>query len=128
MKRVLIVDDNKLMREMLARILSEAGFITQTAKDGDDAIKSLKDFFPELVVLDVFLPGSYDGVKLCKLLREDERFSNVVIVMVTASDSRKEAEACLSAGANLLIPKPFSPRSFLAQVQLLLKEKGGANE
>jgi len=122
--RALIVDDDRLFRTMLGRAFSQAGFVTAVAQSGPEALQMLEGFFPELLVLDIWMPGEFDGVEACRRVRADGRFRDLIIVMMSAADRRKETERCLQAGANLFIPKPFSPKHFLDQVSLLLREKG----
>jgi len=76
------------------------------------------------MVLDIWMPGDFDGVEVCRRVRADPRFQGLIIVMMSAADKRKETDRCLQAGANIFIAKPFSPKQFLAQVKLLLREKG----
>jgi len=122
--RALIVDDDRFFRTMLDRAFSQAGFVTALAQSGTEALQVLEGFSPELLVLDIWMPGEFDGVEACRRVRADRRFRDLVIVMMSAADRRKETERCLQAGANLFIPKPFSPKHFLDQVSLLLREKG----
>lgn len=122
-RRALIVDDDGVFRAVLDRTLSQAGFVTAQAENGDRALHLLAEFQPELIVLDVWMPGECDGVEVCRRVRADGRFRQVIIVMMSAADKRKETERCLQAGADLFIAKPFSPRQFLNQVKLLIKEK-----
>jgi len=122
--RALIVDDDRLFRTMLDRAFAQAGFVTAQAQSGPEALQVLEGFGPELLVLDIWMPGEFDGVEACRRVRGDRRFRDLIIVMMSAADKRKETERCLQAGANLFIPKPFSPKHFLDQVNLLLREKG----
>ena len=122
--RALIVDDDRLFRTMLDRAFAKAGFVTALARSGPEALQVLEQFFPELLVLDIWMPGEFDGVEACRRVRADQRFRDLIIVMMSAADRRKETDRCLQAGANLFIPKPFSPKHFLDQVRLLLQEKG----
>jgi len=123
-RRALIVDDDGVFRAVLDRTLSRAGFVTAHAENGDQALEVIQDFHPELMVLDIWMPGDFDGVEVCRRVRADPRFQGLIIVMMSAADKRKETDRCLEAGANIFIAKPFSPKQFLAQVKLLLREKG----
>lgn len=122
-KKALIVDDDRLFRTMLDRAFARAGFVTAQAASGPEALAVLDRFIPELLVLDIWMPGEFDGVEACRRVRADQRFQDLVIVMMSAADKRKETDRCLEAGANLFIPKPFSPKHFLDQVSRLLREK-----
>ena len=123
-RRALIVDDDRLFRTVIDRILSAAGFETAQAENGSEALQVIQNFLPELLVLDIWMPGEFDGVEVCRRVRADLRFKKLIIVMMSAADRRKETDRCLQAGANLFIPKPFTPKQFLVQVKLLLREKG----
>jgi DNA-binding response OmpR family regulator len=122
--RALIVDDDPLFRTMLERAFAQAGFVTAQARSGPEALQVLEGFSPELLVLDIWMPGEFDGVEACRRVRADRRFRDLIIVMMSGADKRKETDRCLQAGANLFIPKPFSPKHFLDQIGLLLREKG----
>lgn len=117
-----IIDDDRLMRNIVDRTLSETGFKTVQASNGEEGLEAVMSVLPELVVLDIWMPGKFDGVQVCEALRADPRFRKTVIVMMTASDQRKEADRCLAAGANIMIPKPFSPKRFRDMVNALIKD------
>ncbi len=123
--RVVIVDDDEFIRRIIDRVLTRAGFMTAHAGTGKDGLALIESFSPELVVLDIFMPGDYDGVEVCRRLRENNRYHGMVIVMISAGDQRRESQRSIEAGADIFIPKPFSPRYFLEQVKVLLREKGG---
>jgi len=121
--RAVIVDDNRLLRDIVARTLEAKGIDTFQAEDGVKGWKTVEEASPHLVVIDVVLPGEIDGVKLCSMLRSSPQHQDTVIVMITASDKRREAERSLAAGADILISKPFSPKQFWSQVGSLLKDR-----
>ncbi len=124
-RRAVIVDDDRFVRGIVDRTLTNAGFATAHAGNGEEGITVIGEFLPKLVILDIFMPGQLDGVEVCRRLRADERFREMVIVMISSSDQRMESSRCLEAGADIFIQKPFSPKQFLQQVVLLLREKGG---
>ncbi len=121
--KAVVVDDNALIRDIVARTLDAKGISTAEATDAVSGYRAVERDSPNLAVIDVVLPGEVDGVGLCKLLRNDSRYSNMVIVMITASDKRREAERSIAAGADILIGKPFSPKQFWYQVDSLLKDR-----
>jgi DNA-binding response OmpR family regulator len=122
-KRALIVDDNALIRDIIDRTLKARGFDTVQAENAIAGWKSIDNPMPELAVIDVMLPGEMDGVGLCKLMRNDPRCKDMVIVMITASDKKREADRSIAAGADILIGKPFSPKQFWNQVDSLIKDR-----
>lgn len=124
-RRAVIIDDDKFIRGIVDHTLTKAGFQTAHAGDGEEGMEVIETFLPKLVILDIFMPGEFDGVDICRRLRADSRFQDMVIVMISSSDHRMESKRCLEAGADIFIPKPFSPKQFLQQVIILLGEKGG---
>jgi DNA-binding response OmpR family regulator len=121
--KAVVVDDNRLNREIVAKILESNGVQTAQAEDAVEGWKAIKSISPKLVVLDIMLPGGLDGVDLCKMIRNEATYNDMIVVMVTAADKRRETERSLAAGANILIPKPFSPNDFWVQISSLLKGK-----
>ncbi len=105
MKKILVVDDEKSIREMLVRFLAEKGYRTCSAAAGEEALKVLKREKPDVVLLDIRMPG-IDGIEtLKKIKRADKR---VGVIMVTAVSEREVAEQCLELGAFDYIIKPIS--------------------
>jgi len=121
--KAVVVDDNDLIRDIVARTLDSRGGETLQAEDAMSGWRAIEQCGPELVVIDVMLPGELDGVGLCKLVRADKRFRDCAVVMITASDKRREADRSLAAGADILIGKPFSPKQFWAQVYSVLRDR-----
>lgn len=121
--KAVVIDDNGLIRDIVARTLRAHGIETQEAEDAVSGWRAIEGISPQLAVLDVVLPGEIDGVGLCRMIRASTDYKDCAIVMITASDKRKEAERSLAAGADVLIGKPFSPKQFWAQVYSLLKDK-----
>lgn len=121
--RAVVVDDNALNRELVARTLIGNGVETSQAKDALSGWREIESCDPQLAVIDVMMPGPMDGVGLCQLIRACPRYASLLVIMVTASDKRKEAERALNAGADVLLSKPFSPRELWTQIELLLKGK-----
>jgi CheY-like chemotaxis protein len=121
--KAVVIDDNRLNREIIVRTLGAQGIDTFQAEDAVKGFREVERNHPQLVVIDVVLPGELDGVGLCRLLRNDPVLKHCVIVMITASDRKREADRALHAGADILIGKPFSPKQFWTQVNSLLKDK-----
>ena len=121
--KAVVIDDNRLNREIITRTLGAQGIATFQAEDAVKGYREVERNNPHLVIIDVVLPGELDGVGLCRMLRNDPQYQKCVIVMITASDRKKEADRALSAGADILIGKPFSPKQFWTQINSLLKDK-----
>ena len=114
---VLVVEDDETLLFTLAHNLRREGYKVLTAARGDDGLKLAREQKPDLIVLDVMLPG-VDGTQVCRLLRRD---STVPIIMLTALGGEGDRVAGLDIGADDYMPKPFSMRELLARVRALLR-------
>jgi len=119
-KKILIVDDDADVVELVAFNLKKAGFCVGTAADGVEAIKKARSVAPHLIVLDVMLP-ELDGFAVCEILRRDPATAAVPILMLTAWVSELARYAGLEAGADDYVTKPFSPRDLISRVKNLLQ-------
>ncbi|HEY2536942.1 MAG TPA: response regulator transcription factor [Solirubrobacteraceae bacterium] len=119
--RVLVVDDDRAVREALRRALTLAGYETQEAADGEQALEQVVQAVPDAVVLDVGLPG-IDGLEVCRRLR---RLGNrVPILMLTARDAVSDRIDGLDAGADDYMVKPFDVGELKARIRALLRRTG----
>ncbi len=116
-ERVLVVDDDRTITDVLARYLTRAGYDVLLAHDGETAVDLADGGKPDLVVLDVMLPG-FDGLEVCRRLR---RTSTVPVVMLTALGEETDRLAGLELGADDYVTKPFSPRELVLRVQAVLR-------
>lgn len=116
-RRILIVDDESNIREVLTHYLEAAGFTTIEAADGATALRLAAVSPPDLVVLDVMLPG-IDGMEVCRHLRAE---SAIPILMLTAKTEEDDKLAGFNLGADDYVTKPFSPREVVVRVQALLR-------
>jgi DNA-binding response OmpR family regulator len=117
MPRVLVVDDEPNLVELVSSYLEHAGFAVLTASDGPLALDLVRTERLDLVVLDVMLPG-LDGVEVCRRLRQ---FSDAYILMLTARAEEVDKIVGLSVGADDYLTKPFSPRELVARVKAILR-------
>ena len=115
--RVLVVDDEPKYRRLIVTNLHFAGYETDEAEDAASTLGALAAAEPDLILLDLRLPGS-DGVQLCRRIRER---SWVPIIMVTALDAEPQLVAGLDAGADDYVAKPFSPEELLARIRAVLR-------
>ncbi len=122
--RVLIVDDEPTLREALQYNLTRQGYTVETAPDGPSGLQAAREFKPELVVLDVMLPGM-DGFEVCRVLRRE---SNVPILMLTARTDEIDKVVGLEVGADDYMSKPFSTRELEARLRALLRRAHLARE
>lgn len=116
-RRVLIVDDEAPIREVLAHYLRQAGFIALEAADGAEALRLATAATPDLLILDVMLPGM-NGLEVCKHLRETLA---VPVLMLTARGEEEDTLAGFHAGADDYVTKPFSPREVVVRVQAIMR-------
>jgi two-component system, OmpR family, response regulator len=117
---VLIVDDDREIRDLLSRFLRKHGFRVSVAMDGREMRKALDDRAIDLVVLDLMLPGE-DGLSLCRRLRAD---SNLPVIMLTAMGEEIDRIIGLEMGADDYLAKPFNPRELLARIRAVLRRAG----
>lgn len=115
--RVLVVDDEKPLAEMVATYLERAGYQVATAHTGPDALQAAHALVPDVIVLDLGLPGM-DGLEVCQQLRT---FSQCYVVILTARGQEEDKLAGLGAGADDYLTKPFSVRELVARVQAVLR-------
>lgn len=123
-KTILVVDDNEELRDALSDYFGRAGFNVLTAADGEEMWKRLEKQEPNLIILDIMMPGD-DGFTLCAQIR---RRSNVPIIMLTAVTEESDRVAGLEMGADDYITKSFSPRELLARVKAILRRAGKNKE
>jgi DNA-binding response OmpR family regulator len=121
MTSVLVVDDEANIRELVSVYLTAAGYSVACAADGREAVEIVRASEPDLIVLDIGLPGM-SGAEACSAIRA---FSKVPIVMLTARDTDLDKVALLEAGADDYVVKPFSPPVLVARVRAVLRRAGG---
>ncbi len=120
--RILVIDDEVQIVRVLRGYLEKAGFTVLTAYDGEEALRTARQESPDLVVLDLMLPGM-DGLDVCRMLRKE---SNVPIIMLTARVEETDRIIGLEVGADDYVTKPFSPREIVARVRAVLRRTRGA--
>lgn len=118
--KVLIVDDDEDILELLEYNLKKEGYIVQKANDGECAIAKAKEFKPDLILLDVMMPVM-DGVEACEEIRKDKSLDNCIIAFLTARIEDYSQIAGFKAGGDDYIPKPIKPKVLLSRVSALLK-------
>ena len=120
-KKILVVDDDAELVELISFNLKQAGYAVDTASDGVDALKKARSLEPDLIVLDVMMP-ELDGFAVCEILRRDATTASIPIMMLTAISSELGRMAALGSGATDFVTKPFSPRLLVSQIEDLLKK------
>jgi two-component system response regulator MprA len=119
---ILVVDDDEQIRTPLRRLLALEGFSVATATDGEDALRRAAERFPDLVVLDVMMPG-LDGIEVCRRLRASD--ARLCIIMLTARDAVPDRVLGLETGADDYVVKPFAFAELLARVRGCLRRLEG---
>lgn len=125
--KILIVDDEKDIIEFLQYNFKKEGFLVFTANNGIEGKKQAIKNKPDLILLDIMMPG-VDGVELCKELREIPEFEDTIIVFLTARGEDYSQIAGFEVGADDYITKPVRPRVLMARVKALLKRKSGTSD
>jgi two-component system alkaline phosphatase synthesis response regulator PhoP len=122
--KVLLVDDEQDIVDLLKYNLEREGYAVSTALNGRDALKLAKSERPDLIVLDIMMPGM-DGVEVCNQLRQLPEFKRTLITFLTARSEDYSQIAGFEAGADDFITKPVRPKVFVSKVKALLKRAGG---
>ena len=121
-EKILIVDDEEDILELLRYNLAREGYQIEAAESGEKTLKKVRTDPPELIVLDLMLPG-IDGLEVAKTLKNDPKTQDIPIIMLTAKGEEADVVAGLELGADDYITKPFSPRVLLARVRAVLRRK-----
>jgi len=122
---ILVVEDEDDIRELLRYNLAREGYRVTAAASGEEALKAAKDSLPDLVLLDLMLPG-VDGLEVCRALKQDPRTRKLPIVMLTAKGEEADVVAGLELGADDYVTKPFSLRVLLARLRAVLRRSRAA--
>lgn len=119
-EKILIVEDEKDIVKMLEYNLKKEGFRTISCHDGEDGLDLAKREHPDLIILDLMLPGM-DGLEVCKTLRKESRTQCIPIIMLTAKAQEADKIVGLELGADDYVTKPFSPRELIARIKAVLR-------
>ena len=118
--RVLIVDDEPDLIHILEFGLKAAGYQVDVAADGQEGLKKARDTRPDIILLDLMLP-KLDGYKVCRLLKFDERYRQIPIIILSARTQEGDQSLAKEMGANLFVTKPYEFSEILAHIEALLK-------
>jgi two-component system phosphate regulon response regulator PhoB len=125
--RILVVDDEPDLLELVRFNLTQAGYDVETAETGTDGIEKARRRRPDLLVLDVMLPD-LPGTEVCRRVRADAELSGLPVLMLTARSEEIDRVVGLELGADDYVTKPFSPRELILRVQAILRRTRGAGE
>ena len=118
--RILVADDDEDIRDLVATKLELGGYEVRSVADGDAALAQIRQWEPDLAVLDIAMPGT-DGLDVLREVRRDPDVSETRVVMLTAKATTSDSELGLTAGADVYVFKPFSPADLLDRVSELLE-------
>jgi len=123
--RILVVEDDRDIGELIRRYLTRAGHTTELLATGSDVLPALRARHPDLLILDLMLPGMH-GLDICRAVRADPAFAALPIIMVTARAQESDRVGGLEQGADDYVTKPFSPKELVARVGALLRRTARA--
>jgi two-component system alkaline phosphatase synthesis response regulator PhoP len=121
-EKILVVDDEENIRELVRYNLAREGYQVSTVGSGEEALKQARSKVPDLIILDLMLPG-IDGLDVCKQLKSDTRTAHIPIVMLTVKGEESDIVVGLELGADDYITKPFSPAVLLARIKAILRRR-----
>lgn len=120
-KKILVVDDEPDVLSVLEKRLSEAGYSVVTVLGGREAFDKIKEEMPDLILLDIVMPG-IDGVEIGKSLKNDPKTKDIPVIFLTCLFTKKDEEAMgRSAGGNIFIAKPYEPQELLKEIEKHLR-------
>lgn len=121
-KSVLIVEDDEDIQQMVTYNLVRSGFQVECASSGEEAVDVVKRNKPDIILLDIMLPG-IDGLQVCRILRADSQTSAIPVIMMTARGQETDVVAGLDLGADDYVSKPFSPKVLVSRVKAVLRRQ-----
>ena len=119
---VLVVDDSVTVRKVTSRLLERQGYNVQVAKDGIDAIETLQDLTPDLILLDIEMPRM-DGFEVAMQVRHDPRLKNIPIIMITSRTGDKHRQRAFELGVNDYMGKPYQEAQLISKIQSFINIK-----
>jgi len=121
---ILVVEDEEEILELVTYNLGKEGYRVDSVTTGEDALRQVREIHPDLILLDLMLPG-VDGLEVCKVIKNDEETADTAIIMLTARSEEADIVTGLELGADDYITKPFSRRVLLARVKAVLRRGKG---
>ncbi len=122
-KKILVVEDHRDTRELLKYNLAAAGFDVAAADDGQSGLKLANGFRPDIILLDLMMPGM-DGLEVCRQLKGDGELARIPVIMLTAKGEEIDKIVGLELGADDYVVKPFSPRELVLRIKAVLRRSG----
>lgn len=122
--RILIVEDQADIRRLIRWALEDGNYTLHEAANGSLAMQLLPVLAPDLVLLDVMMPGELDGYEVCRLIRANPALAKTQVVMITAQARQADQELAMAAGADAFLAKPFSPARLVELIEELSAKRG----
>ena len=126
-KKILLVDDEPDLVQLVSLRLQAAGYEVATAYDGQEALDQVKKEIPDLIILDLMLP-KMDGYKVCRLLKFDERYKKIPVLIFTARAQEEDIRLAMECGADSYLTKPFDAQVLLSKIQELLSARAAGKK
>ena len=120
--KILIADDDPIVRSFLEALLTDAGYEVITASDGEKALAGVREHKPDLVILDLVMPYR-DGFEVCRAIRSTPEVRSVPVIILSMKDRESDALKAFDLGADEFIRKPFNPLELLARIKKLLAQR-----
>jgi len=118
-KIILVVEDQPEIRKLICMTMDYDGFEVHEAENGDSGLRMVKALRPDIVLLDVMMPGQLDGIQVCERIRADPEIAHIPVVLLTARGQHSDLEAGRRAGCDAYLTKPFSPLQLIETVEQL---------
>lgn len=122
-KKILIVDDEENIRQLLKATLNLGCYKLYEASNGIQALEMARQLKPEIIILDIMLPGGLNGIEVCRRIKEDAALKNTYVLLLSALTQKSDCEAGFAAHADAYLAKPFSP---IALIDLIENRRGNA--
>jgi DNA-binding response OmpR family regulator len=122
MKKILIVDDEEKVRKLVEVTLSVGELEILHASSGEEALSVAREAKPDLILLDIMMPGRLDGLDVCRMLKKDPETKDIYIIMLTAKGQQVDKENGYASGADEYFVKPFSPMELMDKIDNILAE------
>ena len=122
MKKILIVDDEEKVRKLVEVTLSVGDLEILHASSGDEALNVARKTRPDIILLDIMMPGRLDGFDVCRVLKKDPDTKDIYIIMLTAKGQQADKQRGLASGANDYFVKPFSPMELMDKIDKVLAD------
>ena len=120
-KKILVVDDEPDIQQLISRRLKSNGYEVATAGSGDEALKKMPEIRPDLIILDVMMPPP-NGFQVCRTLKDDPKYQKIPIILLTARSTESDQFWGMESGSDAYVTKPYNPEELLTKVKALLEK------